>query len=174
MQQAAQRNAIEFVRQDHQKIKDLFEAFEESDDPSEQKELLGTIILELNMHAQLEDQIFYPAVREATQANHLLDQAQEEHQDADAVMEDLQNLDPGHPLFSDKFIELEDKVLHHIQEEELGILSQAIESNLDLDSLGKSMLEFKNKLLAKVPSTEEKPARSKQGTAPSARRKKYP
>src|SRR5258708_39581802 len=105
----AQRNALDVLRQDHRKVKDLFEAFEESVDLTEQKEAVDTVIKELRRHAQLEEQIFYPAVRESMAVEHLLNEAEEEHQDVEAVIKDLQEMAPEDPVFSYKFIELEDR-----------------------------------------------------------------
>src|SRR4051812_14636079 len=117
MRPSVKDNATGLLRQDHWKLKDLFDLFEESEESSEQKEILETVMRDLRQHIQLGEQVFYPAIREVVPVD-LFDQAQEEHQDLSAVLEDLQDLDLEDPLFLDKFMELEDKTQRHIQLEE--------------------------------------------------------
>src|SRR4051812_22540733 len=105
------RKATDLLRQENQKVRDLFVSFEESMDLAEQKDVIQTLIWELQIHTQMADQIFNRALRETGQADHLIDQAEEEHQEFHDVIEDLQAIHHRDPLFSDKFIELEDKVL---------------------------------------------------------------
>src|SRR5258708_29690738 len=164
----AQRNALDVLRQDHRKVKDLFEAFEESVDLTEQKEAVDTVIKELRRHAQLEEQIFYLVVRESRAVEHLLNEVEEEHQDVEAVIKDLQDMEPEDPLFSDKFIELEDGVLHHIQKDESELFPQAEGSSLDLNGMGQAMLDLRQRL-----QKEETPVKKPNGhsrAAPTSRR----
>ena len=71
-------NAIEMLREDHRKVQGLFEKSEESSDGKEQ--ICEQTIAELETHATLEEEIFYPAAREQIEDKELIDEAQEEHQ----------------------------------------------------------------------------------------------
>jgi hemerythrin superfamily protein len=139
------RNALDILRQDHRKVKDLFETIEECVDLNEQKEAVDSLLRELRWHARLELEQLYPALKDATRAEHLIDQAQEEHQDMETVMNDLEAMELEDPLFSDKLMELEDKVLHHIQGSESELFPQADETGIDLEELGAGMATLRQR-----------------------------
>jgi hypothetical protein len=169
MPSTVQRNALDFLRHDHRRLKDLFDAFEESDDLTEQKGLADTLIRELEAHLQTEESVLYAAIKEAAGAHHSVVQAEEEHQEIRDVIVDLQEFEPEDPLFVDKLIELETKVRHHLQEEEAEVFSQAEEANLDLERLGREMQEMRASLTPPVvPSSG--PAKSKRRNVTSRKR----
>ncbi len=150
-------HATEFLRHNHRTLKALFEAFEESEDTSEQKEALENVLQEITIHERLESEIFYPALLNASPASHLIDQAEEEHLELAAIMEDLRDMDPADPLFADKFIELDDKISQHVLTSETELFPLAEESSLDLESLGADLQEFRARLLEETASTRTEP-----------------
>jgi hypothetical protein len=146
MPSPASQNALVILRQDHRRLKDLFLAFEDSEDLSEQQDILNTVVKELTTHVALEGRLFLPAVKGTPWAGPLVVQAEEAHEDMQTVLSDLQDMDVEDPLFADKFVELEDKVLEHVKETEEELLYQAEHADYDWDELGKSMQTLKEKL----------------------------
>jgi hemerythrin superfamily protein len=147
MHSAASHNALSIFRQDHRNLKDLFMAFDESDDLSEQQDILTTLVKELTLHVESAGRIFFPAIKATSWAGHLVAQAEEAHEDIQTVLEDLQEMDVEDPLFSDKVVELEDKVLEHIRDIEAELLLQAEHSDQDWEQIGQSLQKLKDELL---------------------------
>jgi hemerythrin superfamily protein len=138
--------AVEMLREDHQKVKDLFEEFEKAEEDEEKLRIVRTALNELKIHAALEEEIFYPAVRELIEDDDQMDEALEEHHVAKLIMAELQDMEPGDEHFDAKFKVLAESVKHHIQEEESEILPKAEEMELDQEQLGKEMTERKTEL----------------------------
>src|SRR3982751_1197623 len=111
-------DAIHLLKEDHTKVKDLFDDFEDTDDSQEQYDIAQKAILELTVHAEIEEEIFYPAVRQATDESELMNEAEEEHHVAKVLMEELKDLAPTDEHFAAKFMVLAENVRHHIKEEE--------------------------------------------------------
>jgi hypothetical protein len=158
MQHAIHRNALEFLRHDHRRLKDLFESFSESDNLSEQGEVLDSLFRELRWHARVELEIFFPALESAGPLRHLADQAEEEHQEIAAAVDDLQRMEPRAPLFSDKFVEMEDKVLNHIDQQETELFIQVDDWGLDVDELGSEMQNLRSEMMRREPAAAVRPA----------------
>jgi hemerythrin superfamily protein len=140
--------ATEMLREDHQKVKDLFEEFENAEEADDKLRIVRTALMELEIHATLEEEIFYPAVREQVEDDDedMMDEALEEHHVAKFIMRELQNMKPGDERFDAKFKVLAESVKHHIEEEESEILPKAEEMDLDQDQLAEEMTERKQEL----------------------------
>jgi hemerythrin superfamily protein len=140
--------ATEMLREDHQKVKDLFEEFEDAEEADDKLRIVRTALMELEIHATLEEEIFYPAVREQVEDDDkdMMDEALEEHHVAKFIMRELQNMKPGDERFDAKFKVLAESVKHHIEEEESEILPKAEEMDLDQDQLAEEMTERKQEL----------------------------
>jgi hypothetical protein len=160
------RKATDLLRQDNQRVRDLFVAFEESMDLAEQKDVIQNLTDELGIHTQLAEAILHPALLRSAHVEHLIDEAQEEHQEFHAIVEDLQAIDHRDPMFSDKFIELEDKVLNHLQNEEAELLLHAEDAGLDLDELGEEMLKLRERLLQQRAAEHPPSPKRKRRTVP--------
>ena len=138
----------EMLREDHQKVKDLFEEFENAEEAEDKLRIVRTALMELEIHAALEEEIFYPAVRAQIEEDdeHIMDEALEEHHVAKFIMRELQNMKPGDERFDAKFKVLAESVKHHIEEEESEILPKAEELDLDQERLAEEMTERKQEL----------------------------
>lgn len=140
-------NAIRMLTNEHEEIKGMFREFEEQSGKSkkatEAKQALAKkVIEELKSHAQIEEQIFYPAVREKAkgETRSLVFEGIEEHRVADFMMERLQQAQPGEETFDARFKVLIESVKHHINEEERSLFPEArklLEN--DLERLGDEM-----------------------------------
>jgi hypothetical protein len=155
--------ALEMLREDHQKVKDLFEEFEKAEEDDEKLRIVRTALTELKIHATLEEEIFYPAVRELMDDDDQMDEALEEHHVAKLIMAELADMEPGDEHFDAKFKVLAESVKHHIEEEESEILPKAEEMELDHEQLGEEMSERKMELQGEGGSKRKGTARGAQG-----------
>lgn len=158
-------DAIKMLIEDHDKVKALFDEFEKmkkkQDDDEEAKQLIvESACAELTIHAQLEEELFYPAAREAVDDEDLLDEAEVEHATAKQLISELTEMKPGDELYDAKFTVLSEYVKHHVEEEEKELFPKVKKAKLDLKSLGEEMQERKQELREEygITSNEEEDA----------------
>ena len=111
-------NALEILKQDHQKVKQLFQEATHASDQRKRKDVFDKIDTELEIHAHIEETVFYPALEEHEELKDMVVEALEEHQEAKALLEELEELGPENHDFGSKLQELMESVEHHVQEEE--------------------------------------------------------
>ncbi len=147
---AKKTDAISLLKDDHKKVKKLFKDFSKMKDKAQDtdKEALVTeICKELTVHAQIEEEIFYPAVRKAIDDDDLLDEATVEHASAKDLIAQLQTMPVSDPLYDAKVTVLGEYVDHHVQEEQDEMFPKAKKAKMDMESLGKKMASRKRALL---------------------------
>lgn len=147
MKTTTAQNALTMLKKDHDKVKGLFEKFEKARGEQKKKALAEEAIRELKVHATLEEEIFYPAVRNALKAKDLLDEATEEHHVAKVLIAELTSLPLEIERYEAKFTVLAENVRHHIKEEEGEMFPQARKSRIDLKEIGDLMANRKEALL---------------------------
>lgn len=141
-------DAISLLKADHRHVEDLLKKFEKAKDEDTQAEIAAQICEELTAHAQVEEEIFYPAVREAMpELEDLLDEALVEHGSVKQLIADIEELEAGDPLFKARVTVLGEYVKHHVQEEEKEMMTKVKKSELDLEAMGAEILERKEELL---------------------------
>ena len=152
-------SAIDLLEEDHRQVEGFFDEYEELEDASDKNQLALKICTVLQLHTQLEEEIFYPAAREAIEEPKLIDEAIVEHASAKQLIGEIENMKPGDELYDAKLKVLQEQVLHHVEEEEGELFPQVEASELDLDALGKKMAERKATLLSKssVEAHPDKP-----------------
>lgn len=163
-------NAVTLLKADHLKVKRLFRAFEKSPDPAEKKRLCDAALQELKIHAAIEEDLFYPAVREAVSPDkaEMFNEADEEHHVAKLLIAELERMDGTEDHFNGKFTVLAENIRHHIKEEEGDMLPVAEDSMLDLDALGQKMARRKQELMISgAPGFAEEVAVGRGGDADS-------
>lgn len=145
-------DAIELLKQDHATVKKAFKEFEKMDheDTATLQEMVVMVCNELKVHAAIEEEIFYPAVREEVEDEDLMNEAQVEHQSAKDLITQLEAMKPDDPLYAATFTVLCEYVMHHVKEEETEMFPQVKKAKLDLDELGSKMLARKEELMASV------------------------
>jgi hemerythrin superfamily protein len=111
-------NALEVLKQDHQKVKGLFKEATGSPDQNKRKELFDKIDTELEIHAHIEETVFYPALETHEELKDLVAEALEEHQEVKIMLEELEELGSESHDFGSKLQELIESVEHHVEEEE--------------------------------------------------------
>jgi hypothetical protein len=169
-------HAISILKKDHERVKELFDRFEKAEGKPAREKIIRDAVTELKVHALLEEEIFYPAVREHVGAE-LMNEADEEHHVAKVLIAELDAgvADPGHRVA--KFTVLAESVRHHIREEEGEVLPKAKSADLDFVALGQKMLARKEQLLAKgIPADAEHAlvAKARNADSPAAAAKRKP
>ena len=146
--------AIELLMQDHKAVKEIFKQYEKltqnGDSDDEKSELVMRACNELTIHAQVEEEIFYPAVRAGIDDEDVMDEAEVEHAGAKDLIAQLESMEPNDALYDARFKVLGEYINHHVQEEENEMFPQAIKAKLDLVALGESMLQRKQELRAEM------------------------
>lgn len=146
-------DAIALLTQDHREVKKLFTAYQKLADATapgdDRQEIAEQICAALSTHATMEEEIFYPALREAeADAADDLDEAEVEHASVKNLIAQIRAMDPEDDLYNAKLKVLGEYVAHHVQEEENEMFPQAKKAGLDLDDLGAQLQSRKDELLA--------------------------
>ncbi len=148
--------AIEMLKEDHAKVQKAFKEFEKLDreDTETLKQVVQTVCEELKVHTTLEEEIFYPAVREAIEDEDIMNEASVEHETAKMLIEQLENMGPEDPNYHATFTVLGEYVKHHVKEEEGEMFPQAKKTDLDFEDLGQRMRERKQELMGAAQQEE--------------------
>ena len=146
----AYEDAVDLLDADHKAVKSLFIEFNalcEDEAPASEKQALALkICRELTVHAQLEEEIFYPAVREATGDDPLLDEAVLEHAEAKALIAQIEEMEPEDEAFDATVKELGQDIDHHVLEEREQIFLQARLADLDLRGMVPQLVKRREQL----------------------------
>jgi hemerythrin superfamily protein len=147
---AEKNDAISLLTEDHKKVKELFEKFEKLSDRSKvnKKKIADQICLELTVHTQVEEEIFYPAVREPIKDDDMMDEAVVEHASAKELIAQISEMDPGDELYDAKVKVLSEQIEHHVEEEEGEMFPKVRKAKIDLEALGEQMAARKEELMA--------------------------
>lgn len=143
-------DALSLLKADHDKVKKMFKQFEKlkEEDSEEKAELVRQVCTELKIHTQLEEEIFYPALREALEEQDLLEEAAVEHDTAKALISQLEQMEPDEETYDAKFTVLGEYVNHHISEEQKEMFPKARKAHIDLVELGERIAARKDELMA--------------------------
>jgi hypothetical protein len=144
--------AIDMLKQDHEKVEKAFKEFESIDreDMRRCRELVMSVCEDLKLHTTLEEEIFYPAVREALEDENIMNEAAVEHETAKMLIEQLENMQDDDPNFHATFTVLGEYVRHHIKEEEGEMFPEARKSELDFEALSERMRERRQELMGEM------------------------
>lgn len=135
-------DAIELLTQQHREVEEMFERFENMTDRAKvsKKKLADEICNALIMHTTIEEEIYYPATREASgDTKDMVDEAVVEHASAKDLIAQIMEMDPGDDLYDAKVKVLSEMVEHHVEEEEQEMFPKTRELKLDLKALGQEM-----------------------------------
>lgn len=163
------QDAISLLTADHKAVMNLFKQFEKAKDDEDEETcaaLVQEICHELTVHAAVEEEIFYPAVQAAIDDD-LMDEAEVEHACAKDLIAQLEEMEPGDPLYAAKVIVLGEYVKHHVGEEEGEMFKKvrqaAKEEALDLAALGAAIEERKQALQSEMEMDEDAPGGATTG-----------
>lgn len=137
----SEADAVELLKADHQRLSELFDAFDKIKSGRANKEkhrIVKQACDELRVHAQLEEELFYPAVRAAV-GDDLMNEAVVEHQTAKDLIAQLDDMTPDDEMYVATFTVLSEYIKHHVNEEENEMFKLARKSEVDMEALGAKM-----------------------------------
>ena len=153
----APADACSLLDADHRAVKKLFKEFEPLAEskaktaPAKRRQLADQICLELRVHAQIEEEIFYPALRAAVKAEDLLDEAEVEHASAKDLIAQIRDGDENDSKWCAKVIVLGEYIDHHVKEERNEIFVKARAArNLDLVAMRHELQARKEELMSEM------------------------
>lgn len=164
-------SATQLIRRDHKKVEGLFDKFEQTKKADGKKRIVDQVIQEIEVHAKLEEEIFYPAVRKQLGEEDLLDEAKQEHQQAKEIISELKKMRGDDGELEDKFSELVECIKHHVEEEEGELLPKVEASEMDLAEIGEEFTERKEELTAQMKAKSSKATTGRKAAKSSGRRK---
>jgi hemerythrin superfamily protein len=133
--------AIQLLKQDHRTVEELFEEFEDAKRASDKRSIAKEICLELTIHTMIEEEIFYPAIKDAIDEE-IYGEAHVEHDGAKMLIAEIMAADPKDDFYDARVKVLSEQIKHHVKEEEQpdGMFAQAKKAkNVDFDALGEAM-----------------------------------
>jgi len=136
-------NALSLLKEDHARVKSMFERFERTNAHSAKQDLAERICRELSLHAELEEEVFYPRVRESIADDDLMNEAEVEHTTAKELIAKIEARAPSDGSFDALVKVLGEYVIHHVKEEESEMFPKVRRSDLDLAALGEQMQRWK-------------------------------
>lgn len=142
-------NAIQLLTADHQKVAKIFGEFEKIKDKAnsdEKQSLVKFACEELTIHAKVEEELFYPALRAAMKEEALIDEAEVEHTSIKQLISDLESMRPSDDLYNAKMTVLGEYVKHHVKEEQGEIFPKAKKTDIDMAQLGQEIADRKEAL----------------------------
>ena len=156
-------NATQLLAADHRKVEALFESYEKARGADRKRKLAEEICLELKIHAQIEEEIFYPAVKGSVDEE-LLNEAYVEHDGAKVLIQEIEVGGPDEAFYDAKVKVLSEQIEHHVYEEERmndSMFAQARKAGVDMDALGEQLMARKQELMAQAEAGGLPPAEPK-------------
>ena len=152
-------DAIALLKADHRKVEGLFEEFDSARGDDGRRKLAEQICNELKVHATLEEETFYPALKGKIEVD-ILNEAYVEHDGAKVLINDILASKPGEEYYDAKVTVLSEVIKHHVKEEEQagGMFAQARKADVDLKALRDSMIARKAELMPQAESNSLPPA----------------
>jgi hypothetical protein len=156
------QDATRLLTEDHRTVEELFEKFEKAGRDGKKEKLARQICTELKVHAMLEEEIFYPALRGKISDDDL-DEAYVEHDGAKVLINEIEAGGPDEEFYDAKVKVLQEMIEHHVKEEERqkdNIFQQARATDVDLEALGEQMAARKAELMAQAEAGGLPPAQT--------------
>ena len=154
-QEAGASSVTDMLREDHKKVKGLFEEFEQAEDTKAKQQIVETALMELEVHSKLEEELIYPAIRAEIDDDDLMDEALEEHHVVHGLLGELKKMKPSDERYDAKFTVLAENVRHHIKEEEAEMFPKAEDCEIDWEALCSQVVKRKEQLTAKKASKKK-------------------
>ena len=159
-------DAIELLKQDHKTVQDMFKEFKKLHEAKEEgseemkQDLIDTVCAALKVHTQIEEEIFYPAAREAlSDEEDLMNEAEVEHSGAKDLIAQIEEGSASDPMTCARFLVLSEQIDHHVKEEQDEMFPKLRKSDLDTAALGEEMAQRKAELEGEAPDAPPKAVR---------------
>src|SRR5450830_157129 len=146
--QSKPQEATALLKADHKLVSGLFEDYEKASTKAMKKKIVAQICTELSVHAQVEEEIFYPAVKKALNDYLLVPEATVEHATLKSLISQVEGIEPDGEMFDAKVKVLCEYVEHHVKEEQNEMFPKAKATKLDMMELGSQIAARKTELLA--------------------------
>jgi len=167
---------IEMLIEDHRKVQKMFKQFEklkDQDDEQSKRDLVEQACAELKVHTTIEEEIFYPAAREALEEGDLVAEAFVEHASAKDLIAKLEGMEAGGEEYDATFTVLGEYVNHHIEEEQDQMFPKMKKGDVDWDELAQQMQQRKQALQEEMGlggGEDEQTEEEERAGKPAARR----
>ena len=165
----ANQDAFALLTADHKRARSLFKEFEslkDEGDDDRKAALVETICNELTVHARVEEEIFYPALREVIEDEDLMDEADIEHASAKQLIAQIEQLQVGGDHYDATVTVLSEYIDHHVKEEEGEMFSKARKADIDSAVLGEEMAVRKAELKEELGIVDDDSASDQAATSP--------
>lgn len=149
------KDACDLLDADHKAVKKMFTEYEElteakGNNREKKRALAETICNELMIHAQIEEEIFYPAIRKPVKDDLMMNEAEVEHTSAKELIAQIQGMDVSDPMFDAKVTVLGEYIDHHVKEERNEMFPKARATKVDLVKLRDQLQMRKEELMAEL------------------------
>ena len=159
--------AVELLKEDHEKVQDLFKKFEKAKDESEKEDIADQVDLELRVHSMIEEEILYPALRDID--SETVAESFEEHGVVEQLLNELATMELGEEQFEAKFKVMQENVEHHIEEEEKEMFPKCSKIE-NYDEIGLQLVQRKVELMDQLSMQGEAAQRATAGDEPATTR----
>jgi hemerythrin superfamily protein len=140
------QDATAMLMSDHKAVKALFKEFEKAESKQKKAELVAQICAELEVHMQIEEEIFYPAVKAALKDHELVPEGKVEHASVKELIVQVKGVKPDGEDYDARVKVMGEMIEHHVKEEESEMFPKAKKTKLDMEALGAKMAERKEEL----------------------------
>lgn len=155
-------DALTLLEEDHRKVKKIMADLDKTTErgTKTREELFGKLVRELTIHEQIEEQIFYPEVKERAQSKQLAElvaESYQEHHFVDVVKEEIEDTPFEAEEWAAKFKVMKENIEHHADEEEEGKMFPKVRkvfSREELEEMGMRMQELKEQLMQGAPTEQ--------------------
>jgi hemerythrin superfamily protein len=145
---AAPQDAIALLRADHKVVSDLFEQFEKTRSDTRKAAIVARICKELTVHTEIEEEIFYPAVKAALKDHELIPEANVEHASVKDLIAQVEGKTPDGEMYDARVKVMGEFVKHHVKEEHTEMFPKAKKTKIDMVALGQQMAARKQELMS--------------------------
>lgn len=145
-------DAIALLQQDHREVEALFEEFEQTQSKAEKAKIAAKICLELRVHTQIEEELFYPPAHKEIEHD-LVDEAVVEHASAKDLIHQIETMTPADHLYDAKVKVLSEYIKHHVKEEETEMFPKLRGRRIDMHALAEKMAKRKSQLISQYAKT---------------------
>lgn len=151
-------DAITLLKDDHKKVSALFEQYGKTRAPTRKQAIVAEICLELSVHATVEEEIFYPAVKAALKDKELVPEAIVEHATLKEFIAKVDGKMPDGEMFDAQIQVMGEYVKHHVREEQTEMFPKARKTKLDMKALGQRIADRKKELMSTPTQIPKQPS----------------
>jgi hemerythrin superfamily protein len=143
----AGKDAVALLKADHRAVEKLFSQYEKARSEDSKEQIAQQICLELRVHMEIEEEIFYPTSREFLKDEDIVNEAVVEHQSARDLIEQIEDMDPSDEMYDAKVTVLQEMIEHHVEEEEKEYFPQVQKTAMNMKEIGDQLAARKDELM---------------------------